>query len=185
MMHIGTLIQKIHLQSACWAKAPPMIGPVSEPSAQTPLWYPNHVPRSRSGTRSVINTSDRLMMPPPPMPWMVRPASRTTELLATAATIAPAVNKMVADKRMGLRPKLCEREAKVGWKTVLASKKDVPHQKASIAVVWSCWDMIYGEVKNRVITAKSNGSLTGSATESDVASRAAASRITQRLLKAP
>jgi hypothetical protein len=47
---------------------------------------------------------------------------------------APAVKKTSARIRSGLRPKACERLAKLGWKTVERRRKEVPAQKASMAV---------------------------------------------------
>jgi hypothetical protein len=57
--------------------------------------------------------------------------------------IAPAVKSAKAARMRGLRPKICERSVKVGWKTVLESKKEVPDQKAWMAVPWRTWDIFY------------------------------------------
>ena len=64
----GRFIQKIHRQVTSWAKRPPIKGPATDPSAHVRLWKPNHLPRSRRGTRSVIRTSVRVIIPPPPIP---------------------------------------------------------------------------------------------------------------------
>jgi len=52
------------------------------------------------------------------------------------------VKKRRATSRSGLRPSVWESEAKVGWKTVEDRRKDVPHQKAAIALPWSDWATI-------------------------------------------
>lgn len=43
----------------------------------------------------------------------------------------------------GLRPKMLESEPVMGWKTVEVRRKEVPAQKASIAVPPSFWAMIW------------------------------------------
>ena len=77
----------------------------------------------------------------------------------------------------GFLPKMSLREPMTGWKTVEVRRKDVPDQKASIAVPFSSFAMIY------VVSATSSKvqpgnmkvvkGLTGRATASEVASRAA------------
>lgn len=66
----------------------------------------------------------------------------------------PMVKSVIAMRSRGLRPKISENDAKAGWKTVLERRKDVPAQKASMAVPWSLDAMM------------------GRATEMEVASRA-------------
>lgn len=55
--------------------------------------------------------------------------------LATDAMIVPTVKRKSAKMRTGLRPMMWLKEAHVGWNTVEQRRKDVPHQKAWIAVV--------------------------------------------------
>ena len=110
-----------------------MTGPETEPMAHIPLMMPNHWPLKRSGTKSVTTISVKAIRPPPPMPCSERPTRRTANSLATAQMMAPTVKKTKAVKIMGLRPKMWEKEAKLGWKMVEQSKKDVPDQKASMA----------------------------------------------------
>ena len=102
----GKFIQKIQRHVASWAKAPPIKGPVTEPMAHVRLWKPNHLPRSRNGTRSVMSISVRHMIPPPPRPWMVRPIKRVVKLWASAPIIAPSVKKTRATRRRDLRPSM-------------------------------------------------------------------------------
>jgi hypothetical protein len=56
-------------------------------------------------------------------------------LLATEQTIVPTVKITKAHNKTDFRPIMCENDAHDGWKTVEQSKKLVPHQKASMAVV--------------------------------------------------
>jgi hypothetical protein len=44
------------------------------------------------------------------------------------------MNSTMETMIIGIRPKICDNEANDGWNTVEASRKDVPDQKASIAV---------------------------------------------------
>lgn len=138
----GRFNQKIHRQFASCAKAPPMMGPDTDPMAHIIDRKPKYFPRSRNGTKSVTMISVRAMIPPPPIPWIERPTRITVKLSATLATMAPAVKKTNATRISALRPKMSEREAKLGWKTVDVRRKDVPDQKASIALPWSFSEMI-------------------------------------------
>lgn len=107
--------------------------------------------------------------------------------MATAATMAPMVKKTRATMTKGLRPKMCENDAKFGWKTVEVSKKDVPAQKASMAVPFSAWAMIcrYQRcVLGGLSPADGIRELTGIATLRDVASRAATKVMRDRVRKA-
>lgn len=130
-------------QETFWANAPPITGPETEPMAHMPLIIPNHWPLSRSGTRSVTTISVRAISPPPPMPCKERPTRRVENSLATAQTIAPTRKNTKPVRIIGLRPKMWEKEAKLGWKMVEQSKNDVPDQKASMADPLSFWAMIY------------------------------------------
>ena len=56
--------------------------------------------------------------------------------------MAPRVNKVRVKRRMGLRPRRVEREDWTGWKTVEERRKDVPAQKASMALPWRVWEII-------------------------------------------
>lgn len=53
------------------------------------------------------------------------------------------VNRARVTRRTGLRPRRAEREAWVGWKTVEERRKEVPAQKASMALPWRSWEMIW------------------------------------------
>lgn len=82
------------------------------------------------------------MMPPPPIPWTVRPTSKSVNPLATAARMAPTVKKTNASRTIGFLPKMSENNPKLGCRTVEASKKEVPDQNASMAEPRSFCEMI-------------------------------------------
>lgn len=129
-------------QETLCAKAPPIIGPVTDPTLHIALMIPNHWPLNRNGIKSVTRISVKAINPPPPIPWNDLPTSSMPKLLDKAATIAPIRKKTRAVITRGLRPKMCEKEAKLGWNIVEVRRKDVPDQKASIAVPLSFCDMI-------------------------------------------
>ncbi len=81
---------------------------------------------------------------------------------------------------------MCENEAKLGWKIVEVSRKEVPAQKASIAVPLSCFAIIWSSNQDAemVTQGKLNLGLTASATERLVPSRATIRVITQSVRKA-
>jgi hypothetical protein len=85
---------------------------------------------------------------------MDRPTKIPSKFFAVAAMIAPTPKMVRLTKIIGFRPKIELKFPRTGWKTVLVRRKDVPDQNASIAVPPSSLAMI------------------GSATESDVASKA-------------
>lgn len=95
--------------------------------------------------------------------------------------MAPAVKKTRATRMRALRPKMSERAAKVGWKTVEVRRKEVPDQKASMAVPPSLEDIICGWFVSGggagglfyFYFYLGGGRRTGRATEREVASRAA------------
>ena len=72
-------------------------------------------------------------MPPPPTPCTVRPAIRTEYVLARAQMMEPAMSKAVQANRLGRRPKASLREHQSSRVPVLASRYEVPAQKASMS----------------------------------------------------
>lgn len=94
------------------------------------------------------------------------PTRMTPKFFARAATIAPTAKKAKLMKINGFLPKMELKLPMTGWKTVDVTRKDVPAQKASIAVPFKSFAMI------------------GRATEIEVASRAAMSVMTQREMNA-
>ena len=89
------MIQNSHGHE-CSTMAPPTKGPRMLPMAQLREIRPNHFPRSRRLTRSVVMTYVRARIPPEPKPWSVRPTRRVAMFFATAATMLPTV-KMVKE----------------------------------------------------------------------------------------
>ena len=55
--------------------------------------------RNLRGTISQNMTWLRVMMPPPPTPWMLRPTNITVKLLATAHRTVPIVKKVSENMR--------------------------------------------------------------------------------------
>ena len=119
-----------------------MMGPVTDPIDHIPLIIPKYCPRNLNGIRSVTMISISTNKPPPPTPCRERPTSSVAKSFATAATIAPIKKKTRAIRIIGFRPKMWEKEAKFGWKMVEQRRKEVPDQKASIAVPLSLSAMI-------------------------------------------
>jgi hypothetical protein len=81
------------------------------------------------------------------------------KFLASPATNAPIANKVSAPNTNGLRPKICEKDAKLGWKTVDVRRKEVPDQKASMAVPWSFAAMM-GRATERVVASRATANVT-------------------------
>jgi hypothetical protein len=67
---------------------------------------------------TVMTISVKLIIPPAPIPCKLLPTSIIVKFFANPATIAPKVKKVRATKMSGLRPNICEKLAKLGWKTV-------------------------------------------------------------------
>jgi hypothetical protein len=81
------------------------------------------------------------------------------KFLASPATNAPIANKVSAPNTNGLRPKICEKDAKLGWKTVDVRRKEVPDQKASMAVPCSFAAMM-GSATERVVASRATAKVT-------------------------
>ena len=76
----GKLMMKTHLQEACCTNSPSTKGPAIVPKAHmicVRLQYLGR--RCRRGMMSLNITMVRAMMPPPPTPWIVRPASSSVK----------------------------------------------------------------------------------------------------------
>lgn len=92
------------------------------------------------------------------MPWTVRPANNRVKFLAMPAIMTPMKNNANEVMITGIRPKIWLKEAKLGWKTVDDSKKDVPAQKASSAEPWSFLAMM-GKATLRDVPSKATMSV--------------------------
>jgi hypothetical protein len=150
MARMGRLSQKIQRHVDVLTMPAPRMGPMTVPMAHDAERPENHTPRCASGIRSVITTSDSARMPPPPMPWMVRPTRRTVKLLASAATMAPAPNHTQLPCSATRRPKMELADAMLGCSTQLARRKLVPVQNASSAVPLSC-ELMSGSATGSVV----------------------------------
>ena len=73
-------------------REPPTTGPTMVPIDQAPRTMAKYLGRCLKGTISQKITWVMVMMPPPPMPWMDRPVSRTVKSWATEQRIVPTVN---------------------------------------------------------------------------------------------
>jgi hypothetical protein len=74
---------------------------------------------------------------------MVRPVRRRVKFCETAERMVPSVKDATAVRRTSLRPKMSDEREKIGWKTHDATRKDVPVQKASVAVPPRSLEMVY------------------------------------------
>lgn len=110
-----------HLQS-CSASTAPSIGATQVPSPKTSCITPRYLARSRRGIRSANIIRFRLIMPPPPTPCMVRPASIWTTLDARQHVTLPTVNISTAAEATAVRPQRSAMVAMMGWQQALASR---------------------------------------------------------------
>ena len=67
-------------------------------------------------------TMVRAMMPPPPTPWIVRPASSSVKFFDRQQRSVPMVKSNIDKVRSSRRPKISQRAAMKGWKTVHARR---------------------------------------------------------------
>ena len=74
------------------------------------------------------------MIPPPPMPWIERPASNSAKFFAAQQRAEPTVKKKTDSNKISRRPKISERAAMNGWQAALVRRYDVPVQKDCAAV---------------------------------------------------
>ena len=58
--------------------------------------------------------SETAMIPPPPIPWIVRPTRIKVKFFATAHKMAPTVKNTREVRINGLRPKMFEKDPKTG-----------------------------------------------------------------------
>lgn len=120
----------------------------------------------------MTTTSERTAIPPPPTPCRHRPTRICVKSFAIPATKDPMRKKSRLIRIIGRRPKISDRVAVVGWKTVEHSKKDVPLQKACIAVPWREDAISYSFLNKQRLQEYLERGNTGNATEILVPSRA-------------
>jgi len=124
--------------------------PETLPKAHTTPINAKKFPLCLKGIKSVISASVKVKIPPAPLPWTTRPASITVIFFDTPHMIAPIVNSVSAMRRIGRRPKTCEKATKVGCQTVVARRKDVPIHSAWIAVPWRASEIVCGQLERRI-----------------------------------
>jgi hypothetical protein len=96
----GKLTINAHRQFPAFStNAPPTTGPMIVPTDQAPSTRAKYFGLHLKGTISQKMTWLRVMMPPPPMPWTVRPTSMTEKSLAAAQRIVPRVKKVKDTRR--------------------------------------------------------------------------------------
>jgi hypothetical protein len=78
---------------------------------------------------------------------MTLPTNITVKFFDTPHIMAPIVNSVSAMRKMGRRPKTCEKATNVGCQTVDARRKEVPVQSASIAVPLRAAEMVWMSVR--------------------------------------
>ena len=109
-------------------KRAPSTGPHTVPTNHIRLTTAVHFARSLNTNKSVKTTDVIVSIPPPPAPWIARPASKAPMGGARAQTIVPIVNSVMARRIIGRLPKALEKAAKRGWQTAELSRKAVPVQ---------------------------------------------------------
>ena len=74
------------------------------------------------------------MMPLPPTPWIIRPASSFVKFFDRQQRSVPTVKSNIDNVRSSRQPKIPRRAAMKGWKTVYARKYDISAENASVAL---------------------------------------------------
>ena len=101
----GTLIQNTQRQPGPSVNQPPSSGPATEETAKTPPMMPMYLPRSRAGITSAMVACERIISPPPPMPWMTRAMISHVMSGASAPTTDPPTKMLMAMSSNDFRPK--------------------------------------------------------------------------------
>src|SRR5262245_56522282 len=83
-------------------------------------------PRLRIENRSLMQILTRMMIPPPPRPWMARLAISMLMLTLVALSRDPTQKTATAMSRMGLRPQMSEILPHIGAAAELASRYALP-----------------------------------------------------------
>ena len=99
------LIQKIARQDATVRTAAPYNGPTTLPSSCIAPTTPRGRPRFSGGHRSPTSASVGGIKPPPPMPWIRRPATIVGRSYAAAVTIEPMAKISRQPSNTGTRPR--------------------------------------------------------------------------------
>jgi hypothetical protein len=84
---------------------------------RTTYTMPTYLGRNLNGTMSVNMTRDRMIIPPPPTPWMHLPTSKTEMASARAHRMLPMAKSKTEVKRQRGRPRMSLKEAVNGMVT--------------------------------------------------------------------
>src|SRR5699024_4306116 len=104
MMPSGKLMAKAQRQPGPSVSQPPMSGPATDDTAKAEPMMPMYLPRSRAGTTEAMIDWERIIIPPPPMPWSTRPRMSVDISSAMSAKTDPARKQQIANMNSGLRP---------------------------------------------------------------------------------
>ena len=104
MMPSGKLMAKAQRQPGPSVSQPPMSGPATDDTAKAEPMMPMYLPRSRAGTTEAMIDCERIIIPPPPMPWSTRPKIRVDISFAMRAKTEPSRKQQMANMNSGLRP---------------------------------------------------------------------------------
>ena len=100
----GTLIQKHQRQENASVIRPPNSGPTTVLMPNAAPMMPMNLPRCLGGKMSATIDCERSIRPPPPRPWIARPAMKTPMVGAAAVTMEPKANTIMANRNRCLRP---------------------------------------------------------------------------------
>lgn len=104
-------------QEAFSTSDPPMSGPMMVPIDHISNTSEKYLGRTLKGTMSQNMTWVRVMIPPPPTPWIQRPVNMTVKSQATVHRMMPTVKQTREMRSNCWRPQKWESEATTGWKT--------------------------------------------------------------------
>ena len=110
---IGTLIQKIQVQSSPLTTAPPTIGPLATAIPVTALNRPIAVPRFSAGKAALNSARPRDIMNAAPTPWTARAAISQPTLGEAAQAAEASANPTIPTAYNRRRPKRSPRAAAV------------------------------------------------------------------------
>ena len=72
--------------------------------------------------RSLIQMLERMIRPPPPIPWIARPASNILTLILSAAISDATKNTTLATSNIGFRPQMSLNLPHIGVEEAAASR---------------------------------------------------------------
>ena len=100
----GRLIQKMVRHELCSTITAPYSGPSTLPSSCTAPTIPSGSPRRPTGHSSATSARVTGTSPPPPRPWMVRPATTMGSACAEAVSSDPQAKAARQATNTGRRP---------------------------------------------------------------------------------